>query len=122
MSLTNAEKVNIRTKLGFSSAYIDTLAESRMATLSTDEETLVRSVLTDLATVDAKLMSLNSGASAGVKIVDEIEFFETSQQRLAVASQGRMLVNRLSIILGVFPLADYYSSQIGPRSGLLPLG
>lgn len=120
MALTDTQKAKVRAYLGFSSMYIDTIAETRMNTLTSDEITMVTGYLASLAAIDTKLGSL-VGESLGLRRVDEIEWQDGARAALdAARGVGRMYVMQLSIMLGTTPLADYYGS--GSMSGPLALG
>lgn len=119
MALTTAQQSAIRSFLGYADIfrYKNPRLEGVLAPglLSADAETLVDNILTQLAAVDAALTGTGGSPgiaqqAAGVKKLDEIEFFEGRAIR-DLKRIGRMLITRLSTILGVPPYSDYYGEE-----------
>lgn len=110
MALSSAEKAQVRMYLGLPSfwRYLDYRTEGSLATIDNDPdvEALVRTVLSNLVAVDAKIQQM-SLTVAGIKRVDDVEFFKSSQV-LEIRKVGRNYVARLSILTGVGIYSDYY--------------
>jgi hypothetical protein len=122
MALTNTQKTLIRTYLGYSDmsrqGFLD--LEGVMNNLAAEAETLVGTYLTQLAAVDAGFTTGSSSALAvaGLKSVDNgavVWQDGAGAVSAALSSQGRMLVGRLSTILGIPVIHDPYGG--GSRSG-----
>ena len=142
MALTSAETTAIRLYLGYANLnrYKHTRLEGTFASLDTDGETAARSILTELAAVDAVLAAagLTVSAQGTLKKVDEVEWYNTTtgaSNGSGALARGRMLITRLSVLFGVPTYGDYfgrsgypgdtYSDQglSGPNaSGMIPLG
>jgi len=144
MALSTAQQAQIRMALGYADIYRykNPRLEGVLAPglLSADAEALVDGILVQLTAVDAALIGAggNPGIAqqaAGVKKVDEIEFFEGRTIR-DLRRVGRMLVTRLSNILGVplysdvygeggYPGDSYSKEGLGSGNGggnMIPLG
>lgn len=108
MAFTEAQKVEIRLFLGFPDVFQgeNTRLESAIDIIGgrPDTQAEVESLLTNLAAADAAVNSLLT--TAGIKKVDEVEFFPSSASGgssggAAARAYGRMWANRLSIIFGI---------------------
>jgi hypothetical protein len=119
MALTTLQQTQIRFYLGYPdlNRYKNTRLEGVIAVsgvLSVDAESIVTDTLTQLVALDAKLTTIATSVvvqSAGVKKVDEIEFFEKRSVINDLRKVGRMLVTRLSNILGVPIYGDVYGES-----------
>ena len=113
MAFTTTQAAQIRQFLGYSSLfrYLNTRLESAIEIAGADasSKTLVETALTNLASIDTQITTLGL-STAGVKKVDEVEFFERGKvaelQRL-----GRMWVGRISMVLGVPPYGDVFGAD-----------
>lgn len=138
------QQAQCRLYLGYADIYRykDTRLEGVLAPglLSADAETLLVGILAQLTAVDAALIGAggNPGIAlqaAGVKKVDEIEFFQ-GRAIVDLRRVGRTLVTRLSNILGVplygdvygengYPGDSYSKEGLGHSNGggnIIPLG
>lgn len=144
MALTETEKANIRSFLGFSSEarQWNPRLESRMDQLGEPsraaELALVRELLEQIEEISEEFTAAGKTfKTAGIKKVDEVEFFGagesgTSKFETAVRT-GRMLCGRLSTRLGIQLVGDWFSTD-GYRgdgwaspsfqsgNGVLPIG
>jgi len=118
MALTGAQTTAIRQYLGYSNLnrYLNTALEGTFTALDADGEALVVSILTELAAVDAVLASagLVISAQGTLKAVDEIEWYNTTtgaSNGSGALARGRMLITRLSTVLGVPIYADYFGGN-----------
>lgn len=137
MSFTTAQTLKIREYLGYPQVYkqANPRLEGAIVTLGTDTDavTEVTSILSELATIESNISSRY--ATAGIKKVDEVEFFGGRGDGTNVISSqrslGRRHVARLSILFGV-PIAsdvfgetgyggDGWSSAANQYGGLMPL-
>ncbi len=111
MAFNSAQKVKIRTYLGFALGFYDlnTRLESMMDTVGADADaqTHVEGILAELLTVDAALASSGSTTtSAGsLKKVDDVEWYDTSTSTTGASTvtapeRGKMLINRLAACFG----------------------
>lgn len=123
--LTDYQKAQIRAYLGFGDQfrYRHTRLESVLTNLSDDGEVLVASYLESLATIDQALLTATT-VNAGIKKVDEIEFFAngSSSRVVSIKNAGRQYVSRLSILLGVPIYGDYFGSGGWPGDTFSGLG
>lgn len=106
-----AERAKIRLYLGFADLLRDhhTRLESILGNLSDEAEDLIRENLASLVTIEALILS--SLPNAGLRKVDEIEFFASGARQIAEQRKmGRMYVARISIILGVPPYSDVFGT------------
>lgn len=117
MSFTEAQRVSIRTYLGYPSVSVDSSLDGAIdaAGQSPAIQSQVEAILAQLALVDAKQTGVLG--QAGIKRADEIEFFEGSSLR-DVGALGRTLVRRLAALLGVGVAVDIYG---GGRVGYYDL-
>ena len=107
MAFSDAQKTQIRRYLGYPDVYrqANTRLESAIEVVGSrpDTQTLIESDLAALVAIEAKL----SGAvlsSAGVRKVDEIEFFQNGSLDIT-RKEGRRICGRMSVTFGV-PLAS----------------
>lgn len=129
MALSTTEKAQARLYLGYSGLfrYLHTRLEGALTSLDADGETLVRTQLTSLASLDTALGTAVT-SSAGVKKADEVEFFGSSTATGGMTRieelrrQGRLLVGRLSTMLGVPVYADYFGDDGYPGDTYSDLG
>jgi len=127
VALTTTQKAQIRLYLGFSDMSRSTPThwqlESMMVALSSEAETIVGALLTSLATIDTAFTTTASLSSAGLKSVDNggVEWFGPTSAQASLSAQGRRLVNRLALTMGVEPYADVFGSG-APASGACGLG
>lgn len=115
MSLTGAQTTAIRQYLGYASLnrYLNTRLEGTFTALDADGESAVVAILTELATVDAVLATagLTVSAQGTLKQVDEVQWYDTTTGAVngsGALTRGRMLITRLSTLLGVPPYGDYF--------------
>lgn len=113
--LTETVKQQIRLYLGFPSAwrFKHTRLESLLTDVTPEAEVQILTALDALATIEAKILAM-AIRIAGLKRVDEIEFFANGANRLELQSLGRQYISRISIVLGV----PVYSDVFG-RTGYL---
>jgi hypothetical protein len=124
-AFTEAERVQIRRYLGFSrlrtqynplleSAITSVQSEANGGSLPTaDTETLIRSLLASLVTLESKLVTLWSQAAA--LAVDEVKV-DPVRAAMFLRSEGRRLVTALSHALDTPPRADVFSSTAPVQS------
>lgn len=124
MPFTDLEKTKIRLYLGYANLwrYKDTRLESCLDDGAMDDDalTVIRGILTNLATIDTAVFSSGSGSAGGargaLKRVDEIEFYDVKSGSIINASsltpvqKGSLLINQLSLIFGVPFYGDYYGT------------
>lgn len=116
MALTTTQKAQIRLYLGFSDMSRSTPThwrlESMMLALSSEAEAAVGALLTSLATIDTAFTTTAALSSAGLKSVDNggVEWFSATSSQQSLATNGRRLVNRLALTMGVEPYADVFGS------------
>jgi hypothetical protein len=116
MALTDTEKAKCRHYLGYPSLfrYLNTRLEGTFTALDAVAEARIQTLLTALDALDVELTSAFT-SSAGIKKVDEVEFFPAGSGEKGqigwMRSRGRELVGRLSIILGVEKYADYFGES-----------
>lgn len=113
--LTETEKQQVRLYLGYPSAW--RFKHSRLESLfegtTPEAEIQVQSALASLALVEARILTVVL-ASAGLKKLDEMEWFASSGPRLELQALGKQYVSRISIVMGV----PIYSNVFG-RGGYL---
>lgn len=106
MSFSDAQKTQIRRYLGYPDVYrqANTRLESAIDVVGgrPDTQAIIETDLAALVAIEAKL-SGSVLASAGVKKVDEIEFYQNGAST-NVRKEGRRICGRMSITFGV-PLA-----------------
>jgi len=120
VALTSTQKTNIRQYLGYPNIfrYKHTRLESVMDDLDADAEAVVVTLLADIVTADTQVKTAvgSIAGGAGVKKVDEIEFFSPKEGQLetieSARDRGRELVGRLSNLFGV-PVGSDYFGQLG---------
>jgi hypothetical protein len=102
-----------RMYLGYPSnfRYLNYRLEGAMDTAGKDPDVpdMVRTALSGLATVESKILTISTN-TAGLKRVDEIEFYQNSQIS-EVRSVGRMYVTRISVLLGVPIYSDIFGTK-----------
>lgn len=137
--LTSDQQAQIRAYLGYPSLnrYKDVRLEGILGAsglLDAATLTLVATYLSQLDAIDAQLTGGSIVGAAGIKKADEVEFYQGQAIR-DVTRVGRMVVTRLSDILGVPLYGDYfgeagypgdsYSGSLGQSNrgnGMIPLG
>jgi hypothetical protein len=139
MAFDEAQKVKIRLFLGFPDVFQDgnPRLESAFDVIGArpDTQAEIETILTNLAAADAKVNSVLT--HAGIKKVDEVEFFGSKAGTNAVddaRAYGRMWANRLSIVFGIPLVNDVFSERgyggdawgdhsfQGSSGGVIPLG
>ncbi len=105
-----AHKVQIRTYLGYPDGfkYKDTRLESMLDSISPEAETIVKTILSKIAVIDATFLTAST-TGAGIHRVDEITF-DNTRRYIEMRAAGRRYSGRLSIILGVPIYSDYWGS------------
>jgi len=124
MALAPAKLEKVRVLLGFSALPDNDdnpRLELRLGTLTVTQEAEVDAILVEIAALDAVLSQLGaSTASTGsIKRADEVEFYPVNANSSGAASsaqdnaisQGRRLIGRLSIMLGVPKVGEYYGAD-----------
>lgn len=113
MAFTEAERVKIRAALCYPDVFrqANTRLESAMNTIEERPDTVeyVRSVLTKIFAIKESIHTITT-TSAGVKKVDEIEFFESGQLN-ALRDEGRQYCSNLSDSFGVELHGDFFGKQ-----------
>jgi hypothetical protein len=114
MVFTNSQRVSIRTLLGYPSRFLDYGIEAAidLAERDSDVEIKITNILNKFDQLDGYIFS--SYSTAGIKSAgkNEIEFFEGGSKCIELQNSGRRLISQLSIILGVFPVIDYYNGLL----------
>lgn len=114
MAFSEVQKAQIRRYLGYPDVYryANTRLESAIDVVGSrpESQTLIESDLAALVAIESKL-STTVLASAGVRKVDEIEFFERGNLETA-RKEGRRICSRLSVTFGV-PLAGNVFGESG---------
>lgn len=107
MAFTDDQKSKIRLYLGQQDLYrfINTRFETAMTSVSTQAQTEIIDLLGRIDTLDAKLDGVVI-SGAGVKRVDEVEFFGAQAQGDVIRSRIRELVMRIASLLGVKDITD----------------
>jgi hypothetical protein len=136
MAFTSTQKQAIRNYLGVAGVYPEFRfrLEGAMTVVGsdTDASASMTTWLTRLATIDDALTGASATTTATfgeLKKVDEVEFYPTSQSAsgastLNLIQQGRVLIQRIAKMLGVWPdlpAGDYFGA-IGSRSVDIALG
>lgn len=107
MPFSDAQKTQIRRYLGYPDVYrqANTRLESAIDVVGgrPDTQALIEADLAALATIETKLNGTVL-SSAGVKKVDEIEFFQNGNVSVT-RNEGRRICGRMSVTFGV-PLAS----------------
>lgn len=122
MAFSSPEKANIRFYLGFQDQFrdVNTTLESQMAGgMSTDGETLTRSILASLDDVDTKIVAAHSRLKA--KKVGSIDL-PGGDELIWLRGEGRRFVARLATMFGVAPKTDVYGEGFGSSLSVVPLG
>lgn len=115
MALTDAQKAQIRTFLGYPNLYRykNTRLEGAFSALDAAAESILIAEIAAVQTEDARLTEFMD--RAGVKKVDEIEFFASSKDASdsidRCRMKGRVHINRISVLLGVPINTDYFSTK-----------
>lgn len=146
MALSGTERTQARLYLGYANLhrYLNVRLESAFDAVDTDAETVIRGILVELASVDAVLAAAGQvvAAQGTLKKADEVEFYQLAaghSNGSGALIRGRMLVTRLSTMLGVPLYGDYFGedgyagdtfSEFGllgnqganRRGGTIPLG
>lgn len=104
MAFTDMEKTQIVTVLGWpgTTVMVGGLAynkgvNDRLTSITASIETLARAKLTAITAVDAKIDKVQN--SAGIKSVDDIEFFEGGLD--TIRGERRKLINELGELLDI---------------------
>ena len=123
MAFTDDQKTQIRRYLGFPDVFraSNTRLESAMDVIGgrSEVQSMIESDLAAITAIEAKLT--DSLSSAGIKKVDEIEFFEAGQRK-AIREEGRRLCGRLSITMGVPLVADAFGERGYMGDGFMGAG
>lgn len=141
MAFTESQKVTLRLLLGYPDVFRqhNPRLEGVFATIGArpDTQTAIEDLLTKIATIEPQIASLLG--TAGLKRAEEVEWFQAfagswSAPQEAVATVGRMYIARISRLMGVPVLGDYFGTQGFPGDwfmapsnqtsggGLIPLG
>lgn len=114
MALTATQQAQIRRFLGYPDLfrYKNVRLEGAITgNLSAEAEALVISDLAQLATIDTALVSGVGLSSAGVKKVDEVEFFGAMVTINSLRALGRTVAGRIGTTLGVPFYSDYFGNN-----------
>lgn len=112
MALTSTQQAQIRQFLGYPDLfrYKNTRLEGAInGNLSLDAEALIIEQIAQLVTIDTALVSGTGLTTAGVKKVDEIEFFGAMVTINSLRALGRTVAARISTTLGVPFFSDYFA-------------
>jgi hypothetical protein len=113
MALTDTQKLQFRLFLGYANVYrqYNTYLEGVFDLIESDPalETMVIAQLAVISSIDVFL--LDSIENAGLKRVEDIEFYPDGQQLKYQNQEGRKMVGRLSIMSGVDIYSDYFGTQ-----------
>jgi hypothetical protein len=111
MSLQLAEKQLLRLYLGFPNEfrYANTRLEGILNIVDDEAVNQIRDLMAQVKAVDLLITTIGI-TNVGIKQVDEIHFFDGVTQINQQRKAGRILIGRISIILGVPPYSDYYST------------
>lgn len=118
MAFTTTQRAQIRYYLGYSDVSqggAPNRLERAMTNITSGAETIVASILTQLATVDASLTTVTSSSRAGIIEVDNggVKWASNGMSASgALNQQGRMLCARLSSMFGVDLAADVYGGGV----------
>lgn len=119
MAFTNMEKIKIRLYLGYNDLYaqFNSYLESAIAQVDQDADrvTLIRDMLAKIEETD--LIVQDSIENAGLKRLEDIEFYPDGQQLAYMNKQGMILTKRLAIIIGVAKFSEYFDSKDFPGAG-----
>lgn len=111
MAFTAEQEADIRLYLGYPLLFNDDLyfLVSALALIGADpiKQTLVETQLEKLQEIDEQVAQATQ--AAGIKKADEVEFFNSTGQVSGYIQQGKRYISRISTILSVPVLADYYS-------------
>lgn len=123
MAFTGVQKAKIRLYLGQQDSYrfINLRFESALEVCSPEGQTEVIAILTRLDTLDAQL---DGGVidAAGVKRVDEVEFFDPKAKGSVVRARMLELAWRMAKLLGVDDICQPAISGGGNGSYPIKLG
>lgn len=125
-NFTNVQKIKIRWYLGYGVTYqqFNPYLEGAIQLAEQDAD-LVDLVVAQLAIIDSvNSVVAESLEDAGLKRVEDIEFYPDGQALFYQNKEGKKHVARLSILLGVMPNSDYFGTQgyQGVNNGYLPYG
>ncbi len=113
MAFSEAQRVKIRKYLGFPDTFQqnNTRLESAMNVIGSrpDTQAAVEAVLTDLATAETQVAA--SFTTAGLKRAEDVEWYEGGTEIRSKLGLGRMHAARLSIIMGVPLVGDYFGTS-----------
>lgn len=106
MALSDSKKMKIVTLLGWpgktlvaSSTHYNSLVYDRLNNLTPEIETLVKSKLTEIDSVDTKLSS--ALGKAGLRRIGDIEFYGEGQSFVDLKSEKKRLLRDLSEMLDI---------------------
>lgn len=114
---TSAQQTQARQFLGYPNLYRykNPRLESTFIEMDADALAVFTDLLIRIQLADDGINGVVSSGEAGVKRVDEIEFFRAGNGQLDPVgywrSRGRELVGRLSILLGVPVYSDYFGTE-----------
>jgi hypothetical protein len=118
MAFSDIQRAKIRHYLGYPDVFraANPRLEDAMNVVGDRPEVQadIEVILGHLATADAQIAGQGTTSAAGVKRVDEIEFFPKGETDALTEARrwGRMWASRLSIVLGV-PIANDVFSERG---------
>ncbi len=131
MSFTDTQKVAIRRYLciPLGRYQYNTVFESMMDKVGAvaEEKAAVESILTELATVEARVASQGAASTSMglLKKADEVEWYDRTAANASAfvtpVTYGRVLCRRLADCFGYEPDGDYFSARRNVSTAL-PLG
>ena len=103
MALTDAEKIKVRRYLGYNvNAPANDFLGRTLTDLSAAAATEISSILTQIAAIDTVTTGAASTASrAGIKRVEDVEFFGAGSSFSAQTGERNRLIDELASMLGV---------------------
>jgi hypothetical protein len=130
VAFTDAQKISIRRYLGYALGgyQYNTGFESMLDKIGAiaAEQSAVETILTELATVDARIATSAGSTSLGsLKRADDIEWYNTTTESSTASvdalGRGKMLIERLRQCFGV-PLGGRYFGTAPPLDPEMALG
>jgi len=121
MAFTEADRVNIRLYLGFSSLYLqlDSRLESAITSVqsvadggtrpTSDAENKVKDIITELVDIDGRIKALRD-QQAATELVGEVRL-DAARESLRLSNEGRRYIHRLARMLDTLPRSDAFSGS-----------
>ena len=127
MALTSTQRAQVRFYLGYSDVSqggAPNALETAMTDITAPAEVLVTTILANLATADAALLTVESSARAGIVSVDNggvVWANNGASASMVTERAGRRMVGRLASLIGVPVGRDVFGSSLA-TSGPCGLG